>query len=352
MASQLEQARGSEHAFLLSISHDLRTPLTSIRGYAEALADGTLDDADPNERKRAATIIGAEGRRLERLVRDLLDLSRLDTHQFSLTPRPCDATEVVRDAAEAFTPQARELGIDAERRERRGAARRARSRTARADRRQPHRERAEVRHRAGRGVRRDAERRPGCGRRRRRRSRHPRRPDGAGVRPALHGAGDAGPLGRHRARASRSCGSSRPRWAVAPGPKPLPAAAPGSWSRSPCTRERQVRDPESGHDGCPQTNRRDPRPRGVGRRRRHGMQQLVVTLLEPPGHDHAEDHAEEGASRRVHPSARRGPVRAVVHVRGRRAHVSALRAAGDTPGTGRSPWSSTSTATDRTGCSR
>jgi signal transduction histidine kinase len=112
MAAQLEQSRGSEHAFLLSISHDLRTPLTSIRGYAEALADGTLDDADPNERKRAATIIGAEGRRLERLVKDLLDLSRLDSHQFSLNPRPCDATEVVRNAGGAFAPQARELGID------------------------------------------------------------------------------------------------------------------------------------------------------------------------------------------------------------------------------------------------
>ncbi len=111
MAAQLEQARGSEHAFLLSISHDLRTPLTSIRGYAEALADGTLDDADLGERKRAATIIGSEGRRLERLVRDLLDLARLDAHQFSLNPRPCDATEVVRDAAEAFRPQALELGI-------------------------------------------------------------------------------------------------------------------------------------------------------------------------------------------------------------------------------------------------
>ena len=111
MASELEQARGSEHAFLLSISHDLRTPLTSIRGYAEALADGTLDDADPNERRRAATIIGAEGRRLERLVQDLLDLSRLDSHQFSLKSRPCDATQIVRDAAEAFAPQARDLGI-------------------------------------------------------------------------------------------------------------------------------------------------------------------------------------------------------------------------------------------------
>jgi two-component system sensor histidine kinase BaeS len=111
MAAQLEQSRGSEHAFLLSISHDLRTPLTSIRGYAEALADGTLDDADPEERKRAATIIGAEGRRLERLVRDLLDLARLDSRQFSMHPRPSDATEIVRDAAEAFAPQARDLGV-------------------------------------------------------------------------------------------------------------------------------------------------------------------------------------------------------------------------------------------------
>ena len=111
MAAQLEHARGSERAFLLSISHDLRTPLTSIRGYAEALADGTLDDASPDDRKRAASVIGAEARRLERLVRDLLDLSRLDSRQFSLQPRPCDATEIVHDAADAFAPQAHDLGI-------------------------------------------------------------------------------------------------------------------------------------------------------------------------------------------------------------------------------------------------
>jgi signal transduction histidine kinase len=57
-------------------------------------------------------VIAAEARRLERLVRDLLDLSRLDSRQFSLARRPSDATEVVRDAADAFTPQARELDID------------------------------------------------------------------------------------------------------------------------------------------------------------------------------------------------------------------------------------------------
>jgi signal transduction histidine kinase len=112
MAAQLEASRGNERAFLLSISHDLRTPLTSIRGYAEALADGTLDDAAADDRKRAATVIGSEARRLERLVRDLLDLARLDAHQFSLQNHHCDAAEVVRDAALAFEPQARELGID------------------------------------------------------------------------------------------------------------------------------------------------------------------------------------------------------------------------------------------------
>ncbi len=111
MATQLDVARGSERAFLMSISHDLRTPLTSIRGYAEALADGTLDDADPQDRKRAAAVIGSEARRLERLVRDLLDLSRLDSRQFSLTRRPCNVTEVVHAAAEAFAPKAAELGI-------------------------------------------------------------------------------------------------------------------------------------------------------------------------------------------------------------------------------------------------
>ncbi len=110
MAAQLEHARGLERGFILSVSHDLRTPLTSIRGYAEALADGTLDDADG--RKKAAEVIGGEARRLERLVADLLDLARLDAHQFSLTPRPIDAGEVVEAAALAFAPAARDVGVE------------------------------------------------------------------------------------------------------------------------------------------------------------------------------------------------------------------------------------------------
>jgi signal transduction histidine kinase len=109
MAEKLEDARGHERAFLLSVSHDLRTPLTSIRGYSEAIADGTVQG--PDNRIRAARVISSESRRLERLVADLLDLARLDTHQFSLQPGPMDAHDVVAEAVEAFQPSAAELGL-------------------------------------------------------------------------------------------------------------------------------------------------------------------------------------------------------------------------------------------------
>jgi two-component system OmpR family sensor kinase len=109
MANDLDVARGHERAFLLSVSHDLRTPLTSIRGYAEAIADGTVQGMDA--RIRAADVISSESRRLERLVADLLDLARLDAHQFSLHPAPVDARPVVADAVEAFQPAASEIGV-------------------------------------------------------------------------------------------------------------------------------------------------------------------------------------------------------------------------------------------------
>ena len=87
-----------------------RTPLTSIRGYAEAIADGAVEGT--HARKQAAEVISSEARRLERLVADLLDLARLDAHQFSLRPRPVDAREVVADAVDAFRPQAHDVGVE------------------------------------------------------------------------------------------------------------------------------------------------------------------------------------------------------------------------------------------------
>lgn len=111
MASDLEHARGAERAFLMSVSHDLRTPLTSIRGYAEALADGTVDAEDPVAARRAAEVIAGEARRLERLVRDLVDLGRLDAREFTLHPRPTDVSEVVAATVAGFAPHADTLGV-------------------------------------------------------------------------------------------------------------------------------------------------------------------------------------------------------------------------------------------------
>ncbi|HLI15275.1 MAG TPA: HAMP domain-containing sensor histidine kinase [Acidimicrobiales bacterium] len=97
MAAHLERARRAERQFLLSVSHDLRTPLTSIRGYAEAIAEGAATDA-----AGAAAVIVTEARRLERLIGDLLDLARLDASTFSLDLVPLDLAETVASAAEAL----------------------------------------------------------------------------------------------------------------------------------------------------------------------------------------------------------------------------------------------------------
>jgi two-component system sensor histidine kinase BaeS len=99
MAQSLEDGKTRERDLLLSVSHDLRTPLTSIRGFAEAISDGAMDD-----NAKAAEVIVAESRRLERLVGDLLDLTKLEARQVSITMRPTDAAEVVGTTAEGFRP--------------------------------------------------------------------------------------------------------------------------------------------------------------------------------------------------------------------------------------------------------
>jgi two-component system sensor histidine kinase BaeS len=106
MAVGLSRAQGLERQFLMSVSHDLRTPLTSIRGFAEAITDGTAQDS-----KRAARVIAGESRRLERLVGDLLDLATLDARRFSLMPRPVDVHELVAGTAEGFERAGSDAGV-------------------------------------------------------------------------------------------------------------------------------------------------------------------------------------------------------------------------------------------------
>jgi len=106
MSHELQRARDAERTFLLSVSHELKTPLTAISGHAEALGDGVV----PPE--RVAEVILREARRLERLVRDLLDLARLDAHVFGVHPQRVDLAELADEAVERFEPQARAFGVE------------------------------------------------------------------------------------------------------------------------------------------------------------------------------------------------------------------------------------------------
>jgi two-component system, OmpR family, sensor kinase len=100
LAAQLRQAQEAERNFLLSVSHELKTPLTAIRGYAEAVEDGAV------EPREAAATVASEARRLERLVHDLLDLARIHRTDFSVHNTEIDLAEVAEDAVRRYQQQA------------------------------------------------------------------------------------------------------------------------------------------------------------------------------------------------------------------------------------------------------
>jgi signal transduction histidine kinase len=106
MAGQLTRAREAERSFLLSVSHELKTPLTAIRGYAEGLEEGVLTP------KHAVRVIRTEAARLERLVADLLHLARLNRQRFDIHPKTVDLAEIARESAARHAARARELGVE------------------------------------------------------------------------------------------------------------------------------------------------------------------------------------------------------------------------------------------------
>jgi two-component system OmpR family sensor kinase len=108
MAAELNRARAAERQFLLSVSHELKTPLTAVRGYAEGVADGTLAPGEAME-----TIL-READRLERLVGDLLDLARMNRSEFSVHPAVIDLTDLAREAIARYSVQADAFGLQLE----------------------------------------------------------------------------------------------------------------------------------------------------------------------------------------------------------------------------------------------
>lgn len=106
MAAKLEKAQAVEKEFLLSVSHELKTPLTAIEGYAELLAEGAVTGEE------AGLVVQSETVRLRRLVSDLLDLARLHQSTFSIHREVVDLGAAARTAVQRHLPLAREAGIE------------------------------------------------------------------------------------------------------------------------------------------------------------------------------------------------------------------------------------------------
>ncbi len=109
LAGALAHSETRQREFLMSVSHDLRTPLTSITGYAESLADGVI----PAERTaEIGGVLVGEAKRLERLVGDLLDLARLNAEDFRIEPRPVDLVEMAQSAATVWAARCKAVGVE------------------------------------------------------------------------------------------------------------------------------------------------------------------------------------------------------------------------------------------------
>ncbi len=95
--------------FVANVSHELKTPLTSILGYAETLLDGGLDDVD--HRRAFVETISAQATRLKAIVDDLLALSELERPDAALVTAPVDIARLAREVTGVLVPRAKKEGI-------------------------------------------------------------------------------------------------------------------------------------------------------------------------------------------------------------------------------------------------
>ena len=109
MVARVESSQKSQREFIADVSHELKTPLTSIQGFAQALLDNTADS--PEARQQAAQIIYDEAGRMHRMALDLLDLARLEAGTADLKMSPVDMSALLRNIVEKFTREAQKAGV-------------------------------------------------------------------------------------------------------------------------------------------------------------------------------------------------------------------------------------------------
>jgi signal transduction histidine kinase len=111
MTEQLQAVRTREREFLVSVSHDLRTPLTTIKGYAEALDAG---DIETDDLARVAGVLNTQADQLSRLVEDVMLLGRLEARHYTMRPEPVDIAALVKGVSDGFARGAKVLSVAVE----------------------------------------------------------------------------------------------------------------------------------------------------------------------------------------------------------------------------------------------
>ncbi|MCL2056538.1 MAG: HAMP domain-containing histidine kinase, partial [Oscillospiraceae bacterium] len=109
MASTLAATESTRRQFIANVSHELKTPITTVSGFVDGMLDGTI----PAEKSgHYLGIVSGECKRLARLVHSMLDTARLETGELQLHPTAFDISEVVRQAVFAFEKSIIEKGLE------------------------------------------------------------------------------------------------------------------------------------------------------------------------------------------------------------------------------------------------
>jgi signal transduction histidine kinase len=109
MLRRVAASQRSQKDFVANVSHELKTPLTAIQGFSQALLDGTA--ATEDSRRQAAETIHREATRMFRLATELLDLARLDAGAAELHVAPVDVAALLAGLKERFEPIAASAGV-------------------------------------------------------------------------------------------------------------------------------------------------------------------------------------------------------------------------------------------------
>ena len=106
-----QQSERAQSQFVSTISHELRTPMTSIKGYTDLLVAGAVGSVSPQQR-RFLEIVRANTERMIGLVNNLIAVSEMDQGPLQIEPQPVNIAEVITEAAQAIRSQAGERQLD------------------------------------------------------------------------------------------------------------------------------------------------------------------------------------------------------------------------------------------------